>query len=129
MKHRKISKKSKSQIIQEKEQRTSNVLNLGKLMRKHSDGMKVSPSAVRAMADRIDLFLETAMPQIARIAKSHGCKKIKEIEDLEHPEKSQAHITWYFGLIGSNLEHVANITKKGYRWELVKMEKNKGEKL
>lgn len=88
-------------------------------MRKHSGGMNVSPSAVHAMASRIDLFLEISMPLIVEISKAHGCKTIKEVEDLEHIEKSQAHITWFFGLVPNKIENIAQIKKK-YHWELVK---------
>lgn len=125
MKRRKISKRSKkvkNRIIQKKEKKTTNMLNVGALMRKYSGGKNVSPSAVTEMIKRIDIFLENAMPDIARIAEANGCKKtIKEHEDLEHPEKSQAHITWYFSLVGNDVEHVAFVNKKGYRWELIRI--------
>lgn len=122
----KRSKKSKSRIIQKKERKASNILNIGKLMRKYSDGMNVSPSAVHAMTDRIDLFLELATPQITEIAKAHGCKKIKECENLEHPEKGQVHITWFFSLSKNKIDNIAHL-KGRYHWELVKNNKSNEE--
>ncbi len=97
-------------------------------MKKHSGGMSISPSAVHAMIDHIDLFLEQAMPQITDIAKAHGCKKtIKEHEDLEHPEKSQAHVTWFFSIANNRVDAITQMKNKRCRWVLVKNEKGKGE--
>ncbi len=88
--------------------------------------MPVSPSAVQAMIDRIDLFLEIATPQISEIAKAHGCKKIKECENLEHPEKSQVHITWFFSMAKNKIEDIAQVKKK-YHWVLVRNGKDGDE--
>jgi len=99
---KKVSKPTKNKI--RKEKKNGNVLNIGILMRKYAPGMNVSPSAVESMMKRIEMFLEDAMPEIAEIAKANGCQTIKEVEDIKHPEKSQAHITWYFGIIENDIE-------------------------
>ena len=84
--------------------KTVNIVNIGSLMRKYAPGMQISPSAVHAMIDRMDMFLQIAMPEIAKLAKRQGCKTIKEIEDLKRPDKSQAHITLYFGITRNDIK-------------------------
>lgn len=109
-------------------QKAPNELNVGKLMRRYSNGMNISPSAVTAMIHRLDLFLELAMPHIATIARTSGCNKtIKEHEDLTHPEKSQAHVTWFFSLASNKVETLADL-KKPYHWELVRHNKKQFQK-
>ncbi len=117
------NKKSKRQKPQKTEKKSSSIINVKTLMKKYSPGMQVSPSAVHAMIGRFDLFLEIAMPQIVGIAQAHGCKKIKECENLEHPEKSQVHVTWFFSMANNRIENIAKI-KKSHHWELVRNGKN-----
>ena len=101
-------------------------MNVGKIMRQYSDGANVSPSAVAAMMDRFDLFLERAMPRLAQIANAHGAKTIREDENLDKPEKSQAHVTWLFSIKGNTVDAIAAMENKKVRWQLVKNE-NKNE--
>jgi len=84
---KKVSKPTKNKI--RKEKKNGNVLNIGILMRKYAPGMNVSPSAVESMMKRIEMFLEDAMPEIAKIAKANGCQPSKKLRILNTLRKAR----------------------------------------
>jgi histone H3/H4 len=54
----------------------SSILNVGKQMRLHSDGYRVSPGAVHEMISRLDLWFELNTKEICKVSSSHGRKTI-----------------------------------------------------
>lgn len=62
---------------------SSNVLNIGKIMRSSSDGFRVAPGAVKEMSSRINDWFETNIPGLCDMSKSHGRKTIMEDDVVE----------------------------------------------
>jgi histone H3/H4 len=52
-------------------------------MRSHSDGYRVSPSAVKELVGRIDSWFEMNMKGLCDVAKSHGRKTVMEDDITE----------------------------------------------
>ena len=62
---------------------SSNVCNVGKLMRSYSGDYRVSPGAVKEMLGNLDLWFEVHMKDLCRVAKSHGRHTIMEDDVIE----------------------------------------------
>lgn len=62
---------------------SSNTLNIGKLLRSYSSSYRISPSAVKEMISRLDMWFETNTKEVCKISKSHGRKTVMEDDITE----------------------------------------------
>lgn len=62
--------------------KTQNTINVGQLMRKHTK-YNVSPKAVHEMSSRLNMFIETHMETLSKIASKHKRKTIFEDDVTE----------------------------------------------
>ena len=62
---------------------SSNVVNVGKVLRSYSGSYRVSPGAVREMISRLDLWFELNTKGVCKVSGSHGRKTIMEDDVVE----------------------------------------------
>jgi len=62
---------------------SSNVLNVGKLLRSYSGSYRVSPGAVREVISRLDLWFELHTKEVCKVSRSHGRKTVMEDDVTE----------------------------------------------
>jgi histone H3/H4 len=62
---------------------SSNVLNVGKVLRSYSGSFRVSPGAVREVLSRLDVWFELNTKELCRVSKSHGRHTVMEDDVTE----------------------------------------------
>jgi len=69
---------------------SSNVVNIGLIIRSHSDGYRVSPSAIKEIIGRVDLWFELHVKEICEITKAHGRHTICDDDVTEFFSRSKS---------------------------------------
>lgn len=62
---------------------SSNVVNVGKVLRSYSGSYRVSPGAVREMISRLDMWFEIHTKEMCGVSKHHGRKTVMEDDVVE----------------------------------------------
>jgi len=62
---------------------SSNVLNVGKIVRSYSGDFRVSPGAVKELVGRLDLWFEINTKELCKVSRSHGRKTVMEDDVVE----------------------------------------------
>jgi histone H3/H4 len=62
---------------------SSNVLNVGKVVRSYSGDFRVSPGAVHELVSRLDLWFELNMKELCKVSRGHGRKTVMEDDVVE----------------------------------------------
>lgn len=63
---------------------SSNVLNVGKVVRSYSGKYRVSPGAVKSLVSRLDMWFEMHTKDICRVSSSHDRKTVMEDDVTEY---------------------------------------------